>query len=190
MIKRTLKFFVPRSFWELMAVVATVGVVGLGGFWSIVDRQPIGSSSSEVLTPVVTAGGEFTIRYHTQWSSTCRVTGYRFIIDSAGQQYTVAPDTRFVGPKDAPEFTISVPIPRAAQPGPAVYRATLFYECNPLQKWFPLERNITDRTFTIVPAGLPDDFATVNPCPAAHPVYVRGYCRRKPMAIIRDAGGL
>lgn len=190
MIKRTIKFFMPRSFWEFTAVMATVVVVGLFGYWSIVDRQPIGSSSSEILTPVVKAGGEFTIRYRTQWSSTCRVTGYRFIIDSVGQQYTVAPDTRFVGPQDSPEFTITVPIPRAAQPGPAVYRATLFYECNPLQKWFPLERSITDRTFTIVPAGLSEDITGLNPCPATEPVYVRAYCRRAPAAIIRAGGGL
>lgn len=184
-MKLSLSIFLPRTFWEGVAVAVTVVAVSLGGYWSIIDRQPIGASRSEVLTPVVSPGGEFTIKYHTQWNSTCRVTGYRFVIDSAGQQYMVAPDTRFVAPTDSPEFTISVPIPKAAQPGQAVYRATLFYECNPLQKWFPLERSIADRTFTILPPE-PQAEVGVNPCPSAQPVYVRAYCRRKPIALIRD----
>lgn len=185
-MKKYLSYILPRSFWEGVAVAVTVVAVSLCGYWSIIDRQPIGASSSEVLTPVVSPGGEFTIKYHTRWNSTCRVTGYRFVIDSAGQQYMVAPDTRFVSPADTPEFTISVPIPKAAQPGQAVYRATLFYECNPLQKWFPLERTIADRTFTILPPSLPEEATGVNPCPSSQPVYVRAYCRRKPMALIRD----
>lgn len=186
MMHKVLEFLTPRSFWEFISVAITTVVVALGGYWAIVDRQPIGTSTSEVLTPTVEPGGEFTIRYRTQWSGTCRVTGYRFIIDSAGQQYTVAPDTRFVSPQDTPEFTISVPIPKGAQEGPAVYRATLFYECNPLQRLFPLERKVTDRTFTILPGPALEQETRAGLCPAEQPVYVRAYCRRKPVAIIRD----
>lgn len=182
-MNRFLRAFVPRTFWEWVAVMVTVSTVTLGGYWSIIDRNPSELAESYVLTPVVKPGGEFSIRYKVNWRSTCRVTGYRFIIDSAGQQYTVAPDSRWISPDDKPEFTISIPIPLAAKPGLATYRAVIMYECNPLQKWFPLERFAADRQFEIVPV---DGLGPAVLCPASSPVRVGAYCRRRPVALISD----
>lgn len=167
---------IPRTPWERVSAIFTVCLAATLGYWAIIDRNPSTYGRGEILTHEVYPGGEFSIRYNVQWNSTCRITGYRFIIDSAGQQYTVAPDTRFISPSDAPEFTISIPIPLSAQPGPATYRATLFYECNPLQRMFPLERQVADRPFTI----LPSKSSSLISCSADRPVLVAAYCRKRP----------
>lgn len=169
---------IPRTPWERISALLTVTVAVVFSYWAIIDRNPSNGGRGEVLTHEVYPGGEFSIRYNVQWNSTCRITGYRFIIDSAGQQYTVAPDTRFISPSDAPEFTISIPIPSSAQPGRASYRATLFYECNPLQRLFPLERQVEDRVFNILPPR--HVFHNAVPCKNDKPILVASYCRKKP----------
>ena len=179
MVTRLVAWFRPRGAWDWLAMLMTTLAFTLAAYWAVVDRQPIGESESAILTPVVEPGGTFTIRYHVRWNSACKVTGYRFVIDSAGQQYTIAPDQRYVHPFDKPEFLINIPIALAARPGPAVYRATVIYECNPLQRLFPLETQIADRHFTIAVAGAMLPAPTVA-CSEERPVFVRAHCRALP----------
>jgi hypothetical protein len=168
----------PRNVYDWVLIVVTCVLFSLIGYWSIVDRQPVGESASEVLTPIVPQGGTFTIQYTVKWNGSCKVSGYRFVIDSAGQQYTVAPDQRLVTPSDAPEFVINIPIPSSAKPGPAIYRATILYQCNPLQYIFPLERQIPDRHFEISLPGPQSSQSTLD-CVGEKPIFVRAFCRRR-----------
>lgn len=175
-----LNWIKPRGLGDWLAVVVTVAVTTLMGYWAIVDRQPIGESISVVLTPSVRPGEAFTIHYKVRWNSACSVTGYRFVIDSDRQQYTIAPDQRYVRPSQD-EFHINVPIPATARPGPAIYRATVMYECNPLQRLFPLERALPDRTFIILPNEESQLMRALS-CPDEKPVAVAAHCRRRPGA--------
>lgn len=180
MMRLFLDWMRPRGFWDWFAVSVTTTLAGLCAYWAIVDREPIVTLESEIVTPIVAPGGVFSVRYHVRWQSECKVTGYRFIIDAAGQQYTIAPDARYVRPEDEPDFFINIPISESARPGPAFYRATILYECNPLQRLFPLTRVITPVRFLISAqgisaSGLPED------CTEEKPVYVRAHCRRRPV---------
>lgn len=151
------------------------------GYYAVIDRNPIIETESEMLTPVVMQGDEFRIAYRTEWSSDCRVTGWRVVVDGAGISYNIDPDSRLVR-RGEDEFIISIPIPRAAAPGEAIYRGQIKYECNWLQRaFFPVVRDITPRQFTIASAGRPLLWnpATMQ-CPAERPVYVRSYCRSLP----------
>ncbi len=51
--------------------------------------------------------------------------------------------------KGRQKFTIRVPVPMAAAPGQAVYKGTLRFACNPMQRLFPLEQDLRPREFTI-----------------------------------------
>jgi len=176
MVKRVLNFIRPQTFWEYTFAVVMVTVSAVVGYWAIVDRQPAAESISEIVTPVVSPGDTFTVKYNVRWNTACQVTGYRFVIDASGQQYTIAPDQRWVSPQDTPEFSINIPIPLSAVSGNAEYRATIIYRCNPFQWAFPLERTIPAKKFTIAPRK-PVSYDTQQ-CGMERPVLVRAYCRR------------
>lgn len=176
---RLLSWMKPVGFWDWFAVSVTTTLAGLCAYWAIVDRHPIRDIESEIVTPIVQPGGVFSIRYHVRWSSECKVTGYRFLIDSAGQQYTIAPDSRYVHPADEPDFFINIPISESARPGPAFYRATILYECNPLQRLFPLT-NVIDPVRFLITASAESALPPSADCTEERPVYVRAHCRRRP----------
>lgn len=187
LLRRIWGIIKPSNIYDVSVGLAVliVGVPIL--YWAVLDNQPAAESVAEVVTAQVKQGGLFQIHYNVRWARSCRLQGYRFIIDSMGVMHTITPDDRWVN-EGRDEFTISVPVPLAAVPGPATYKATLIYECNPWQRWIsPLQRETVARAFTIVPAdntsgGLSDleQRGTRWLCPNDAPVKVDQYCRARP----------
>lgn len=164
-------------------------------YWWILDRQPAASSISEIVSPTVKQGGLFQIRYKVVWNSSCTITAFRYVIDNMRVEWPISSDTRRVQEGPA-EFTINIPIPLAAAPGKAQYKATLLYECNPVQRFFPLEQVIQTREFEIMPGDNPSTGITQSSirdgmtapivCPEARPVFVKAYCRRRMALTMAD----
>lgn len=177
MLTRILNFIKPKSAVEWTVALTFSFAVGLTSYWAIVDRKPLASSISEIVTPTVYAGETFSINYELTWNTSCTVRGYRFVIDSAKQQYTIAPDDRYVTPHDDPHFTINIPIPKSAEPGPAIYKATILYSCNPWQRLFPIERQIEDKQFVILAPKDESQMVEKITCGGVKPVLVASYCR-------------
>ncbi|WP_062114101.1 hypothetical protein [Aureimonas sp. AU40] len=187
---RLLSFFKPRHFLDWFGYLLIAPVFGISIYWAWFDTKPVVESEAEISTPVVRQGEDFSIRYRVTWARSCQLTGHRFVVDQKGQIYTVESDTRYIhqGPD---EFTITVPIPLAAAPGPARYRATLLYECNPWQRFInPLSRQVQERDFEIIPGtptagGLsylaPQSAPT---CGGSKPVPVRAHCRARRTALM------
>lgn len=171
------QLILPQSRRELFFGLPVVAFLVFIGYSAFIDRQPMVSSEYRVLTPEVQQGGIFTIRYKVQWSSRCRVTGFRVIIDGVGFQHSITPDTRFVE-EGFNEFDISLPIPPAAAVGDALYHGFIEYECNWLQRIWPLERPIIPRSFKITRSANDSNVEMV--CSVEKPVHVKAYCRRRP----------
>ncbi|MCW4114722.1 hypothetical protein NPA31_007070 [Aurantimonas sp. MSK8Z-1] len=118
-------------------------------YWAIVDRQPAADSVSEVLSSEVRQGDFLQIHYRLTWRSRCEIVAFRYIIDEMRVEWPITAESRIVQPGSS-DFLIRVPVPLAAAPGAAVYRATLRYECNPFQRFFPLEQDLKPRSFRIL----------------------------------------
>ncbi|KHJ56316.1 hypothetical protein LA66_07115 [Aureimonas altamirensis] len=141
---------IPRM--TLPNIVSTLVVIGSMPwlYWAIVDRRPAADQVSEVLSAQVEQGGFLEIGYSLTWTADCQITAFRYVIDEMQVEWPISPQERVVeeGPS---KFTIRVPIPMAAAPGDAIYRGTIRYQCNPWQRFFPLEQNLRERKFKILP---------------------------------------
>lgn len=118
-------------------------------YWLIVDREPVASSVSEVLSRDVRQGDFLQIDYDVVWASRCEIVAFRYIIDEMQVEWPISRSERVVE-KGRQKFTIRVPVPMAAAPGKAVYKGTLRFACNPMQRLFPLEQDLRPREFTIL----------------------------------------
>ncbi|UHD45336.1 hypothetical protein LUX29_20465 [Aureimonas altamirensis] len=145
-----LKRLIPRM--TLPNIVSTLVVIGSMPwlYWAIVDRRPAADQVSEVISDHVEQGGFLEIRYSLTWTANCQITAFRYVIDEMQVEWPISPQERVVEPGPS-QFTIRVPIPLAASPGDALYRGTIRYECNPVQRFFPLEQQLRERRFKILP---------------------------------------
>lgn len=177
---RFVNWLLPKSWREAVFGSFFIAFVSTIGYLMIIDRQPLAQNDSEILTPVVRQGEDFRISYDVVWNSNCRVTGYRFIVDGAGYRHERLIDTRMVAQGEE-QFVISIPVPIAASPGEAEYRGEVEYECNMLQRVFPLRRTLTVRSFQII-AGTPNSSSGISylQCPAEQPIHVQAHCRAAP----------
>lgn len=144
-----------RKYLTFSNIVATVVCIAAAFplYWWIVDRQPVASSVSEVISARVMQGDFLQIDYKVTWTASCEIIAFRYIIDEMQVEWPITAQQRMVGPEpdgEPSEFTIRIPVPMAAAPGDAVYRGTLRFSCNPLQRFFPLEQNLRERQFEIV----------------------------------------
>lgn len=119
-------------------------------YWMILDRRPAADSVSEIISQEVKQGDFLQIAYKVVWTSDCKIVAFRYVIDEMQVEWPISAQERIVQAGPA-EFTIRIPIPMAAAPGRALYKGTIRYECNPWQKLFPLEQNLKERQFTILP---------------------------------------
>jgi len=118
-------------------------------YWAIVDRQPVASSVSEIISKEVRQGDFLQIDYDVTWVSRCEIVAFRYIIDEMQVEWPISAQQRVVE-AGRQQFSIRVPVPMAASPGAALYRGTLRYVCNPWQRFFPLEQDLQERQFTII----------------------------------------
>lgn len=186
------RWFLPEATFANGVAALVIMALMPVPYWAILDRQPAADSVSEMTSDHVKQGGLLQIRYKLTWRNNCTITAYRYIVDNMRIEWPISAESRRVQ-KGPAEFTVNVPIPLAASPGKATYRGTLLYECNPIQRFFPLEQALTPRTLTIDPgdnaAGgvVPSGMGAISICPDDKPQFVRAYCRRKPaLTLIAD----
>src|SRR5690554_224393 len=96
MVIRFLRWLTPDSFRE--GVLYAVGACTIAYLIHAVyiDTRVWDRINSNVLTPVVAAGENFQISYQIEWSSSCEVRGFRFIVDGDGYQHERTMDIRNV----------------------------------------------------------------------------------------------
>lgn len=150
MVLRFIKWMIPDTLREGLLYALSACTIAYLVHAIYIDTRVWHTIDSQVLTPVVTAGENFQIRYQVEWSSSCEVRGFRFIVDGNGYQHERTMDIRNV---DAgfDDFTLSIPVPLSAASGQAYYTGVVQYVCNPIQRWLsPMEVELMARPFTIV----------------------------------------
>ena len=128
-----------RQFWRLVGIcifaLAGLGSINLG-IW-VVDREPpIIYEDAKALSPTVEQGGTIEIEFSVFRTRICPLIAKRWLIDSTKERHSIPQFTtglRLLAGRETYRRSITVPV--AAAPGPAEYRVTLEYVCNPLQKF-------------------------------------------------------
>lgn len=123
----------------LIAVMISLLVVA-PLIWMAMDRDPPWEFSEVEISPVdVRQGDEIAITFTTKQLRRMCGPGlvYREFRDSSGRLIVYDPVQRAEAPEldSKGKFTRSAKIPLGMDPGPAVYRGTSCYTCNPLQNW-------------------------------------------------------
>jgi hypothetical protein len=144
-----LRKLVPRLTYPNIVASAVVLFAVPWLYWAIMDRRPAADQVSEVISTEVLQGDFLQVRYRLTWTADCRIVAFRYIIDEMQVEWPISAQERIVQAGPA-EFTIRIPVPMAAAPGEAVYKGTIRYECNPFQRFFPLEQQLRERHFTVV----------------------------------------
>lgn len=134
------------------------GVIGVTlGSWAI-EREPATvMRRMEVITPEVQPGGRLRIHYFVTRYKDCMIKIDRSIHDSQKVRY-VLPDldfTRGPGPLGEDDYVSETVVPNTLAEGPAFYRATTRYQCNPLHRFWPIVVGPIDLYFTIKGEPLP-----------------------------------
>lgn len=150
-VTKTTRFLFPNSLREWSLTLPLVAIIVTVGVSLVLDRRPVVSSKSELLTPQVRAGEEFIISYEIEWNRNCRIDGRRFIVDSTRKTHPFALDSRWVRP-GVDTFDIRLTVPKDAALGPADYRGVIQYRCNWIQNLVPIEQTLSTREFEILPA--------------------------------------
>lgn len=116
-------------------------------FWAN-EQVPVAYSTRSALTPQVAPGGELRIKIKAEISKpSCKATVFRSIVDSADIIYDIVSVNR---PAFA-DYEVVMTIPLGAAPGKARYRARVEWNCNPVQKYFPLVILQPELEFEILP---------------------------------------
>lgn len=144
--KKQLFFAIPVS----ILIVAPL-------IWMTVNRNPPWEFSEVTISPTkVVQGGEIEITFTTkQLRGTCGPgVVYREFRDSLGRLIVYDPVLRSEAPTldSRGQFTRSAKIPLSMDPGPAIYRGTSCYTCNPLQSWlrWPICVSTPEVPFTVL----------------------------------------
>lgn len=128
-----------RFLWKVIGTgvfaLAGLGSVNLG-IW-VVDREPpFIYEEAKALSPTVEQGGTIEIEFSVFRTRICPLIAKRWLTDSAKERHSIPQFTtglRLLAGRETYRRSITVPV--AVAPGPAEYRVTLEYVCNPLQKF-------------------------------------------------------
>lgn len=138
---------------HLFPAILAVLIVGFGGAL-IFEPPPVTVYQRTVLTPFVHVGGSFAFRSVTSVDKQCEAQIFREIIDASGTVISSTSEFR-------PEFTqepnvrvqrvVVLPVTTFATPGKAIYKFHSVWQCNFLQRIFPLSVVKTSLAFEILP---------------------------------------
>lgn len=115
------------------------------------DREmPVVMYDVEALTPFVDPGGELKVEYAVFRRRSCEVQIDRFIYDSGKVRWPLLDTNINAGlPLGEEHYVVPVKIPEGAMKGPAFYRISPTYICNPLQRLWPISGGSRDVAFII-----------------------------------------
>ncbi|MDA5627760.1 MULTISPECIES: hypothetical protein [Agrobacterium] len=145
-----------RILWKVIGIgvfaLAGVGSVNLG-IW-VADRDPpIIYEDAKALSPSVEQGGTIEIEFSVFRTRICPLIAKRWLTDSAKERHNIPQFTtglRLLAGRET--YRRSITVPQAAAAGPAEYRVTLEYVCNPLQKFLgPIVVTSPPVRFTVLP---------------------------------------
>ncbi len=148
-----------RYLWKVTGIgvfaLAGLGSVNLG-IW-VADREPpIIYEDAKALSPTVEQGGTIEIEFSVFRTRICPLITKRWLTDSAKERHSIPHYTtglRLLAGRETYRRSITVPV--AAAPGPAEYRVTLEYVCNPLQNFMgPIVVTSPPIRFKVLPARL------------------------------------
>jgi len=145
--------------WKTVGIgvfaLAGLGSVNLG-IW-VADREPpIIYEDAKALSSTVEQGGTIEIEFSVFRTRICPLITKRWLTDSAKERHSIPQYTtglRLLAGRETYRRSITVPV--AAAPGPAEYRVTLEYVCNPLQNFMgPIVVTSPPIKFKVLPARL------------------------------------
>lgn len=148
-----MKRYLWRTVGACIFALAGVGSVNLG-IW-VADREPpIIYEDAKALAPTVEQGGTIEIEFSVFRTRICPLITKRWLTDSAKERHSIPQFTtglRLLAGRETYRRSITVPV--AAAPGPAEYRVTLEYVCNPLQNFMgPIVVTSPPVRFKVLPA--------------------------------------
>ncbi|WP_288430184.1 hypothetical protein [uncultured Agrobacterium sp.] len=128
-----------RYLWRATGVgvfaLAGLGSVNLG-MW-VADRDPpIIYEEARALSEEVEQGATIEIEFSVFRTRICPLTTKRWLTDAANERHSIPQYTtglKLLAGRET--YRRSITVPPAAAPGPAEYRVTLEYVCNPLQNF-------------------------------------------------------
>ena len=146
-------------FWRLVGIVIlAMSWVGAGSMALLVtdNQPPLQYVSARAIEKEVAQGGELNVEYEVFRSKICESTVRRYVVDAAGEQWSVTNYTvgsNLKAGKEVYQRKITVPLGTAL--GVATYEVKLEYRCNIMQVWlWPLKVNAPPIPFLIT-AGDP-----------------------------------
>lgn len=136
---------------EVLFYAVTMTVFALVLAWHF-DGDPREMAVRTVMTPMVEQGGELAVKVAAVMDQRCTVIVERSIIDSEGTVRIAEPVESVREPGTSILIARSI-VPSASAPGPARYRVTMNWVCNPLQELWPRVEQLPDLPFEIVAAS-------------------------------------
>lgn len=128
-------------------IVASV----LGALW-VNDRSPPVETIRQEALNSPQPGEDLIVQYEVVRTRLCSAMIERTIFDGQNGRHLLPDVDRLAaGPIGRQTYQVSPLVPKSAAPGPARYRVTIAYKCNPLHTVWPITVLAADVMFTISP---------------------------------------
>lgn len=141
-------------------ILATFFAVGVFApiMWMAMDRNsPYEVLKSEILPPSPAPGdtaiAKFKVKVHKQCKASPDKNVKQFIIDATGRLFSFDPVPSLYSTETnlgSGEVTREIHIPKDVTPGPAHYRVSGQFACNPIQELWPVRIIVPDIPFEVV----------------------------------------
>lgn len=144
------------TFSRITAVLVSVFLVG-PFLWMVFDRYPPYVRLDGIITPESPAPGDFvsvnwTIKVHRNCTPTPRRNITRRVVDATGKHHDYEPIEGVYGLSPDPSggaLSRSFQLPAFIASGPAIYKSSATFACNPLHTFWPIVVDTPDIKFTI-----------------------------------------
>jgi hypothetical protein len=143
--------------WRAITFTTIAFISGTLGFWTADKEAPTRINRVEVLDNAVPPGGTVRIRYHVNRVRSCPVQIDRILYD-AQRSRTTLEDLTFAaspGPLGDDAYIVQLRVPNSFVEGPATYQTIARYECNPLQRLWPIIVQAPGVAFNVVGPPVP-----------------------------------
>lgn len=131
------------KFLAAVIVILSAFWSGVVGFWASDRTPPLTVLAIEVLNSPVKAGDDLKVRWIVDRYDQCASTVDRVIVDEQKVVYTLEDiDYRAgMGHVGSDIVITATTVPQQAGAGPAKYRVTVAYRCNPVHRVWPIVRS-------------------------------------------------
>lgn len=124
---------------------------GVVGSW-VADRNvPIKFQSLTPLSNEVLAGDYIKMQYRFVRHDHCSMRVARLIVDGDNVRHVLEDTTSHSrGPIGYDTFVAVLKVPDTVSPGLARYLPTIYYECNPIHRFWPVVFHVPEMYFTVL----------------------------------------